>query len=119
MANYSFNKTIIIGRLGQDPVFKSGAKTDTARFTLCNTTVKDGKEDVQWHNIVSFGKQANLVMEHLHKGDLVCIEGRLDSKAYDAKTGESKSVAIIAERMTFLSSKKRETKPESAECATA
>ena len=106
MANYSFNKTIIIGRLGQEPVFKSGAKTDTARFTLCNTVVKDGKEDVQWHNIVSFGKQANLVMEHLHKGDLVCIEGRLHPKA-----------GIIAERIVFLSSKKRESKPESVECA--
>lgn len=112
MANYSFNKTIIIGRLGQEPVFKAGAKTDTARFTLCNSVVKDGKEEVQWHNIVSFGRQANLVMEHLHKGDLVCIEGRLDSKAYSAER-------IIAERMTFLASKKRETKPESAECVRA
>lgn len=110
MANYSFNKIIIIGRLGQEPVFKAGAKTDTARFTLCNSVVKDGKEEVQWHNIVSLGKQANLVMEHLHKGDLVCIEGRLDSSAY---SGEQ----IIAERMTFLSSKKRETNPESVECA--
>ena len=109
MANYSFNKIIIIGRLGQEPVFKAGAKTDTAKFTLCNSTVKDGKEEVQWHNIVSFGKQANLVMEHLHKGDLVCIEGRLDLSG--------KRTEIIAERMTFLSSKKRETKPESAECA--
>lgn len=114
MANYSFNKTIIIGRLGQDPVFKAGAKTDTAKFTICNTVVKDGEEEVQWHYIVSFGRQAQLVMEHLHKGDLVCIEGRLDSKAYNGKR-----VAIIAERMTFLASKKRETKPESAECATA
>lgn len=106
MANYSFNKIIIIGRLGQEPVFKAGAKTDTARFTLCNSVVKDGKEEVQWHNIVSLGKQANLVMEHLHKGDLVCIEGRLDLKAYSER--------IIAERMTFIASKKRETKPESA-----
>lgn len=113
MANYSFNKIIIIGRLGQEPVFKAGAKTDTARFTLCNSVVKDGKEEVQWHNIVSFGKQAKLVMEHLHKGDLVCIEGRLDSKAYSGY----ERTEIIAERMTFLASKKRETKPESVECA--
>lgn len=112
MANYSFNKIIIIGRLGQEPVFKAGAKTDIARFTLCNSVVKDGKEEVQWHNIVSFGKQANLVTEHLHKGDLVCIEGSLDSKAYSCER-------IIAERMAFISSKKRETKPESAECVRA
>lgn len=109
MANYSFNKIIIIGRIGQEPVLKAGAKTDTAMFTLCNSVVKDGKEEVQWHNIVSFGKLAKLAMDYLHKGDLVCIEGPLDLNAYNGER-------IIAERMTFLASKKRETKPESAEC---
>lgn len=106
----AYNKTIIIGRLGNDPELQKGSKVDYCKFTLSNTVVKDGVEEIQWHQIAAFGKQAKLCSDHLHKGDLVCIEGRIDRKKYE-KDGETKSsVTIIAERITFLSSKRKDVK---------
>lgn len=85
-----FNKTILIGRLDQNPVYNS----DCASFEVLNTLFKDGKEDIITHKILSYGKQAKLVMKHLSKGDLCCIEGSLSD------TG------IICERLTFLQHKR-------------
>lgn len=102
MAN-SFNRTIIIGRLGEDPKLKTGGKVDSCTFTISNSTSRDGVEEVQWHDMVAFGKQARVCAEHLHKGDLCCVEGKLDCQNY-IKDGEKMyKQTIIAERITFLS----------------
>ena len=54
-----FNKTIIIGRLGQDPELKSSPdKVDFANFSMCNTSIVNGNESIQWHRIRAFGRQA-------------------------------------------------------------
>lgn len=106
MAGY--NKTIIIGRLGQDPEFKKRNGMDYTKFPICNSVFKDGQEEVQWHNIACFGKQAILCHDHLSKGDLCCVEGRLDSQSYLKDGVEQKKVTIIAERITFLSSKHKQ-----------
>lgn len=90
MKGSCFNRTIIIGRLGENPKL---VNKKYASFTLCNTTIdgKSGKETVMWHKIMVCEKQRDLVMSHLRKGDLCCIEGRLTQDA------------ICAERITFLS----------------
>lgn len=124
MSSTSYNRTIIIGRLGETPELKEahkGCKTDCyTTFKLSNTTFKDGVEEIQWHTIVCFGKQARLCCEHLNKGDLCCIEGHLDKRAYE-KDGETRySMAIIAERITFLSSRRKQTEDaEQSESAEA
>lgn len=102
----SLNKTLIIGRLGMDPELHQGNKTQYANFSIADSSFKDGQEVVQWHRICSFGKQAELVHKSLHKGDLCCVEGRLDSHTYE-KNGEKRtSQSIIAEKITFLSTKR-------------
>ena len=107
-----YNKTILIGRLGADPELKTGGKSDLAHFSICNATIdKDGREEVQWHRVKAFGKQAHLCKTYLHKGDLCCVEGRLDARPYE-KNGEKRIAnAIILEKLTFLTSKHR---PETA-----
>lgn len=108
----TFNKTIIIGRLGDNPVSSLTDKgKEIAEFTICNSTVKDGVEEVQWHRVVAVGKQARVVMEYLWKGDLVCIEGRIETQVYNKPDGERYfEHTIIAERITFLASRKRTVK---------
>lgn len=112
----SFNKTIIIGRLGDNPEFTETKRLnletvkplETAKFKLSNTVIKDGKEEIQWHDLAAFGKQAILCHDYLHKGDLCCVEGRLDRRHYESQDGEEIfKTTIIAERITFLSSSKR------------
>ena len=88
--------TIIIGRLVENPKRISGNKVT---FHISNATLKDGVEVVNFHNILTSGKQAELAMQYLHERDLCCIEGSL------TKT-ESGKIAIHATRITFLSPKK-------------
>lgn len=106
---HTFNRTIIIGRLGCDPELKQGPKAEYAHFNLSNSTFRDGQEEVQWHSICTFGKQAHLCHDHLHKGDLCCIEGRIEKKAYMHKGETMYKQTIIAERITFLATKKKPT----------
>lgn len=101
----TFNKTILIGRVVRKPEL-SQLKGDVvmATFTLTNSTVKDGREEVQYHRVRAFGNCAKQCTEQLGPKDLVCVEGRLNWK----KNGQLDSV--IVERMTFLSKgKPRET----------
>ncbi len=102
MALYS--KTIIIGRIGEDPELKPHSKAEFQTvFTISNNTIRDGEEVVNWRRIAAFGKQAKLCSDHLHKGDLCCIEGRLDIDSYT----EPLQQIIVAERITFLSASKK------------
>ena len=88
-------KMILIGRLGKDPIERD---EKMAEFPIGHTIFSDGKETVEWNKIVVFGKQKDLVMKHLKKGDLCCIEGR----------PVSQTSAVVAERITFLSTFKQE-----------
>jgi single-strand DNA-binding protein len=108
VSSNSYNKTIIIGRLGHDPELKQGPNAQYTRFSICHQSVtKDGHEETQWHKVCAFGKQATICHNYLHKGDLCCIEGHLDARSYE-KNGEKRvSNDIIAERITFLSTKRR------------
>ena len=108
----TFNKTIIIGRLGHDPEFKQTDKTEYTRFSLSNNTIHDGQESVQWHSVCAFGKQAQLCHRYLHKGDLCCIEGHLDSHGYIQNGEKRYAQTIVAERITFLSSRRKSENQE-------
>ena len=111
----SYNKTIIIGRLGYDPECHQTEKCELVRFSIAQNRMVDGKEDAQWHRVCAFGKQAALVKKYLRKGDLCCIEGRLDVHAYE-KNGERRvSHSIIADKVTFLQPSRREKQPNAAE----
>lgn len=91
----SYNKTIIIGRLGNSPSLNDVDGMCYTTFKLANTTFSNGHENVEWHDIKAVGKQARVCCQYLSKGDLCCIEGKFDDNH------------IIAERVTFLSSKKK------------
>jgi single-strand DNA-binding protein len=95
------NKLNIIGRIGVTPsikTFDNGAKL--AKFTIAtNETVSDqnGKTiKTQWHNIIAWGKQADLVEKYIkNKGLLVSIEGRLVNRVFVDPSGISKKVTEI------------------------
>lgn len=100
----TFNKTILIGRVVRKPELTQLKGDIMATFSLTNSTVKDGREDVQYHRVRVFGSCAEQCAEHLESKDLVCVEGRLNWK----KNGQLDSV--IVERMAFLAKgKPRET----------
>lgn len=89
------NKTIVIGRLMENP---KRISDNNVVFYVANTTIKASNEVVNYHRILTLGRQAELAMQHLHKKDLCCIEGKLTKS-------ESGEISIAAEHITFLCKK--------------
>jgi single-strand DNA-binding protein len=91
------NKVILLGNLGKDPEVKyTQSGMAIARFSLATTERakdKDGnwQDKTEWHNLVAFGRTAEVAGEYLKKGRTVYIEGALRSSSWDDKeTGQKK-----------------------------
>lgn len=102
------NKAIIVGNLTRDPELKSlpsGSKVAT--FSLATNRVwKDAsgakQESVDYHNIVVFGRQAETSAQYLKKGQSVLVEGRIQTRSWDAQDGTKKyRTEIVADRVQF------------------
>lgn len=102
------NKAIIFGNLTRDPELKalpSGMSVCT--FSLATNRVwkdRDGKkqESTDYHNIVVFGKQAELVSQYLRKGSSALVEGRIQTRSWDDKDGQKKyRTEIVADGIQF------------------
>lgn len=105
------NKAQLIGRLGKDPDLRytteGEAITNVSLATSESWKGKDGKkqEKTEWHNLVFFGRLAEVVGEHLKKGSLIYVEGRITTEKYD-KNGEDRYITkIVAHDMKMLGSK--------------
>ena len=107
------NSVQLIGRLGNDPeirTFESGKKM--ASFSLATNEVyynNDGDkvEDTQWHNIVAWGKKADLAENYLKKGSEIALEGKLLSRSYE-KEGVRKYITEISLNELLMIGKKPE-----------
>lgn len=113
------NRVTLVGRLGADPEVKRMPNGNAVTsFSLATTETwkgKDGekRERVEWHRIVVWGKLAEICGEHLNKGRLVYIEGKLQTRDWEDKNGNKrKTTEIIAETIQFLGGGKRESTPE-------
>ena len=95
------NKVQLIGNLGNDPEIvnlDSGKKL--AKFSIAtNETYKNNKgervTDTQWHNVVAWGKTAEVIENYVTKGKEVAIEGKLTSRSYETKQGEKRYLTEI------------------------
>ena len=95
------NKVQLIGNLGQNPEVKelNGGKK-VAKFSLAtNETYKNkaGEKvtDTQWHNLVAWGKTADIIEKYLKKGSEVAVEGKLLNRNYTDKEGVKRYVTEI------------------------
>ncbi|MEN9614095.1 MAG: hypothetical protein RLZZ347_402 [Candidatus Parcubacteria bacterium] len=103
------NKVMLIGNLTRDPELKSlPSGINVCSFSLATNRVykdKDGnkKEQVEFHNVVVFGRQAETSGQYLKKGQNVMVEGRLQTRSWDDKaTGEKKyRTEIVADAVQF------------------
>lgn len=95
------NSVQLIGRLGKDPevrTFESGKMMAT--FSIATTdSYKNQKgekvEDTQWHNIVIWGKLADVAGKYLKKGNEVVVEGKLVHRAYETSAGEKRYITEV------------------------
>lgn len=102
------NKAIVYGNLTKDPEIRalpSGVKV--ASFSLATNRVwkdKEGRkqESAEFHNVVLFGKQAELAGQYLKKGSGLLVEGRMQTRSWDAQDGSKKyRTEIVAESIQF------------------
>lgn len=108
----SLNRAMIIGNITRDIELKS---TQSGQ-SVCSFGVatnrswknKDGQkqEDVQFHNVVAWGKLAEIIAQYMSKGKKIYIDGRLQTREYETKDGQTRrSTEIVAENMIMLGSK--------------
>ena len=107
MNKASLNKVILIGRLGKDPEQRvTQGNLSVANFSIATTDsrkVNDQYQDTtEWHNCVSFGKQAEYIANYFRKGQMVCVEGKLKTSNWDKDGVKHYKTEIFVESATAL-----------------
>lgn len=104
----NLNKVFLIGRLTQDPQLRT-TSSGQAVTTLSLATNRiwankngERQQDVQYHNVVVWGRQAEVVNQFLKKGSLVMVEGRLQTRTWQDNQGQNRQTTeIVCERIQF------------------
>lgn len=107
------NKVILIGRFGQDPEIKyTPSGVAVANFSIATSNqwkdkdTGEKKEKTEWHKIVAWRRQAELMGEFFGKGDQIYIEGRLETRSWEPDEGGKRYMTeIIMESFSFIGSK--------------
>ncbi|MBW6482446.1 MAG: single-stranded DNA-binding protein [Vicingaceae bacterium] len=107
------NKVQLIGNIGNAPeiINLEGGKK-LAKFSVAtNESYKTAKgetvKETQWHNLIAWGKTAEIVEKYLTKGNEVAIEGKLTSRSYEDKAGVKKYVTeVVVNELLMLGGKK-------------
>jgi len=95
------NKVQLIGNLGNDPeIVTLDGGNKLAKFSIAtNETYKNAKgekvTDTQWHNVVAWGKTAEIIENFLTKGNEVAVEGKLTHRSYETKEGDKRYITEI------------------------
>lgn len=114
------NKVQLIGHLGMTPDIKTTPKGKKwARFSLAtNETYRNTQgekiTETQWHNLVAWGRLAELAEKYLLKGKEVAVEGKLVNRSYEDKDGNKRYITeILVSEILFLGAQR----PATAEAA--
>ena len=101
------NKAFVFGNLTRDPELRSlPSGVQVTSFSVATNRVwkdKDGakQESAEFHNIVVFGRQAETSAQYLKKGSSVLIEGRLQTRSWEADGVKKYRTEIVADRVQF------------------
>lgn len=103
------NMAILVGNLGKDPEVRfTQSGRAVANFSIATSESWSGQdgspqERTEWHNIVVWGKQAESCGQYLSKGRQVYVQGRIQTRTYEDKTGNTRYITeVIAQRVQFL-----------------
>lgn len=104
-----FNQAIVMGNLTRDPEMRNtpSGQNVTSFSVATNRSWQDQsgerKDAVEYHNIVAWGKLAELVNEYLKKGRKVLVSGRLQTRSWDAEDGSKRQrTEIVANDINFI-----------------
>ena len=115
------NKVILVGNLGRDPEIRSTA----SGMPVANLSVatkrrwknRDGnrQEQTEWHNVVCFGRQAEIAGQYLSRGRQIYVEGRIQTRSWEDSTGETRyRTEIVCENFQMLGQREAALAPSRA-----
>jgi len=114
----NLNKVFILGRLTADPQLRATPTgTPVGSFSIATNRVWNDKngmkqEETEYHNVVVWGRQAEIANQFLRKGSLVLIEGRLRTRTWQDKQGQNRrTTEIICERLQLGPKPISQTRP--------
>jgi len=114
----SVNQVTLIGHLGKDPEVKAlPSGVSVCNFSIATSeTWKDKagtkQEKTEWHNITTFDKLADICGKWLHKGSLVFLQGKLQTRKWQDKEGKDRyTTEIICNEMKMLGGKPADAQP--------
>lgn len=104
------NKVVLVGRLTAKPELRyTPQNTAYTRFSVAvnrNFTNADGKREADFINVVAWRKQAETISKYFDKGNLIALEGRLQTGSYDDKDGNKRyTVDVALDNFEFVESK--------------
>ncbi len=105
-----FNRVSLIGNLGKDPEVRqtqSGTAVGTLRLGVTERRKEgdDYKDHTEWVSVVCFGKTAENASKYLQKGRQVFVEGKLQTRTWEDKTGVTRyTTEVVANQLLFLGS---------------
>ena len=104
------NKVVLVGRLTAKPELRyTPQNTAYTRFSVAvnrSFTNADGKRDADFINVVAWRKQAETISKYFDKGNLIALEGRLQTGSYDDKDGNKRyTVDVALDNFEFVESK--------------
>ena len=107
------NKVILVGNLGQKPEMRyTATQSAVANISIATTESWKDKESgemrdkTEWHRVVYFGKLAEIVEKYLDKGSSVYIEGKLQTRKWQDKSGADRwTTEIVGNELTMLGSR--------------
>ena len=114
------NKVILIGRLTRDPELRttpSGTATTSFTIAVDRTFVNQqtGQREADFINCVAWRKQAENISRYCFKGTQVAVEGRIQTRNYEAQDGTKRYVTeVICDNVTFLGSKNSNNNDDSS-----
>lgn len=103
----NLNRVFLYGNLTRDPELKAlPSGQNVVNFSIAtNRTYKDRdgakKEQVEYHNVVAFGRQADLIAQYMKKGRPILVEGRLQTRSWEAEGKKNYRTEIIVEHFQF------------------
>ena len=107
------NSVILMGRLVADPELRktpSGVSVTTFRLAVQRTY---NREETDWIDIVAWRQQADFVSKYFRKGNLIIVEGSIQTRNYEDKNGNKRAaVEVIANQVHFAESKTKESSNE-------
>jgi single-strand DNA-binding protein len=114
------NQATIVGRVGSKKThtFSNGSEVTNLTIATSHKYMKDGerKEKTTWHNVSLFSKLSDIAKQYVNQGDLVFVQGEMDTQKFQGKDGEEcTKFIIIGHKVQIISSPKTQNKSTKSE----